>query len=132
MVKKDFTYRGKTFEELRSMSLQDFIKLIPSRRRRSVLRGSTNAQKALMKKIDKTISREYKKPIRTHVKDLVILPKMVGLSIFVHNGKEFKEVMITKEMVGHVLGEFTMTRQALKHSAPGIGATKSSSHQSVK
>lgn len=129
---KKFTYRGKTLEELKKMSVKEFAELVPSRKRRTILRGNTDPQKALMKKIDLAIENKYKKPIKTHVKDIVILPKMVGLSIHIHNGKEFKEVPITEEMVGHFLGEFSITRQSIKHSAPGIGATRSSAHQSVK
>ncbi len=129
---KKFTYRGKTVEELKKMSVKEFADLVPARQRRTLLRGNTDAQKAIMTKIDKAIAKEYKKPIKTHVKDMVIIPKMIGLSIHIHNGKEFKEVMITEEMVGHFLGEFTMTRQSIKHNAPGIGATRSSAHQSVK
>jgi len=131
MVKK-FTYRGKTLEELKNMSIKEFAELVQARQRRSLLRGQTEAQKALMKKIDKAIAKEYKKQIKTHVRDTVIVPKMVGLNIHIHNGKEFKEVPITEEMIGHFLGEFAMTRQSIKHSAPGIGATRSSAHQSVK
>jgi small subunit ribosomal protein S19 len=131
MVKK-FTYRGKTLEELQKMSIKEFADLVPSRQRRSLLRGNTDSQKALMKKIDKTIAKEYKKQIKTHARDVIILPKMVGLSIHIHNGKEFKEVLITEEMMGHFLGEFALTRQSIKHNAPGIGATRSSAHQSVK
>ncbi len=129
---KQFTYRGKTLEELQKMSIKEFADLVPSRQRRSLLRGNNDAQKALMKKVDKAVIKEYKKQIKTHVRNIVIIPKMVGLLVKVHNGKEFKEVLITEEMVGHFLGEFSVTRQSIKHSAPGIGATKSSAHQSVK
>ena len=85
-----------------------------------------------MRKIDKAISGEHKKPIKTHVKNIIVLPKMVGLTIHLHAGKEFRPIVITDEMIGHVLGEFVVTRQQIKHSAPGIGATRSSAHQSVK
>jgi small subunit ribosomal protein S19 len=132
MVKKEFTYRGKTLEELRKMDVQEFSKLVPAKQRRSLKRGFTGAQKALLKKVDMTITKEYKKSIKTHARDMIILPKMIGLTVFIHNGKEFKEILITREMIGHVLGEFAVTRQSIKHSAPGIGATKSSAHQSVK
>ena len=132
MAKKEFTYRGKTLEELRKLDIQEFSKLVPAKQRRSLKRGLTSPQKALLKKVEKTLAKEYKKSIKTHARDMVILPKMIGLTIFVHNGKEFKEIMIAREMIGHVLGEFAVTRQSIKHNAPGIGATKSSAHQSVK
>ena len=57
---------------------------------------------------------------------------MIGQTIKVHNGKEFMIVSITEEMIGHCLGEFAFTRRRVEHSAPGIGATKSSAALSVK
>ncbi len=132
MAKKEFTYRGKNLKELKEMSITEFAKLVPARQRRTLSRQPTEAQKSLMEKIDKALAGKYKKQIKTHARNTIILPKMVGLTIFIHTGKEFKQIIITEEMVGHVLGEFALTRQSLKHSAPGVGATKSSAHQSVK
>lgn len=85
-----------------------------------------------MKKVDKLSSGERKKPVKTHVRDMVVLPKMVGLKLAVHNGKEFVTVVVMEHMIGHYLGEFAQTRRRVEHSAPGVGATKSSSSQSVK
>jgi len=129
---KAFTYRGKTIEELQKLELKEFMQLLPARQRRSLKRGFTEDQKKLLLKIDKAISGKYKKPIRTHCRDMVILPKMVGLTIHVHGGNKFVPVFIQPEAVGMYLGEFVMTRQKVEHSAPGIGATKSSSAISVK
>lgn len=127
MARKEFTYRGKTLEELKSLSLNEFIVLLPARQRRSLTRGLTDTQKILLKRI-----RSKKSNIETHCKDLVVLPEMVGLTIRIHKGKEFVPVLIQDEMIGHYLGEFVTTRQKVSHSAPGIGATKSSSALSVK
>ena len=132
MAKKEFTYRGKTIEELKQMPIQEFTKLLKTRERRSLSRGFTDAQKRLIKKIDATNQGKNKKAIKTHCRGMIILPSMVGLTIHIHTGKEFKAIEIQKEMVGHRLGEFAETRTRLKHSAPGIGATRSSAHQSVK
>lgn len=127
MAKKEFTYRGKTLTELKNLSINDFILLLPSRQRRSIKRGFTDQQKILLKRI-----RSKKSNIETHCKDMVILPEMMGLTIKVHNGKEFIPVIIQDDMIGHYLGEFAMTRKKVEHSAPGIGATKSSAALSVK
>ena len=127
---KEFTYKGRTLEELKSLTLQEFANLIPARVRRSLLRGFTDPQKRLMNKIKKSNQGIYKKQIKTHCRDLVILPEMVGLKINIHNGKSFMPVEIQPEMLGHFLGEFALTRQTIKHSAPGIGATRSSAFQS--
>ena len=63
---------------------------------------------------------------------MIVLPEMVGILIQIYNGKAFSPVEITHEMIGHYLGEFAMTRRKVEHSAPGIGATKSSAAMSVK
>jgi len=127
MVKKEFTYKGKTLTELQAMGLDDFMKIVPSRIRRSLRRGFTEQEKKLLIKV-----RKNKKNIETHCRDMVIVPEMIGQTIKVHSGKEFFPVIILGEMLGHVLGEFVMTRRKVEHSAPGIGATKSSASLSLK
>lgn len=127
MAKKEFTYRGKSLEELQSLSQKDFITLLPSRQRRTLNRGFTDQQKIFLQNL-----RESKKDIKTHCRDMVIIPEMVGRLIKVYNGKEFFIVNITSQMLGHYLGEFALTRKGVKHSAPGIGATRSSASVSVR
>ena len=74
----------------------------------------------------------YKKKIKTQLRDMVILPEMVGITIHIHDGKQYREINIIGEMIGSFLGEYALTRNSVKHSAPGIGATKSSTAVSVK
>ena len=132
MAKKEYNYRGKSLKELQEMDLNDFAKLLPSRQRRSLTRGFNDPQKRLLTKIKKFKEGKTKKPVKTHCRDMVILPDMVNLTIHIHKGKGFEQVLIQPEMVGHYLGEFAPTRQRIKHSAPGVGATKSSAAASVK
>jgi len=132
MAKKIFTYRGKTLEELQQMSQKDFIELLPARRRRTIKRGFTDAQKRLLAKIKKLKDGKTKKPVKTHCRDMIVLPDMVGMTIHIHKGKSFDQVLIQEDMIGHCLGEFTLTRNRVQHSAPGIGATRSSVAVSVK
>jgi small subunit ribosomal protein S19 len=133
---KKFTFRGYTLEELQRLSLDDFAKLLPSRQRRSLLRGLQARQKKLLERIRR--AREEKEKtgketiIRTHCRDMIILPEMVGLKFGVHNGKEFVVVEIKPEMIGHRLGEFSLTRKKVVHGTPGIGATKSSMYVPLK
>lgn len=127
MAKKVFTYKGKTLEELQKMSVAEFAEIAPARIRRSLKRGFTEEQKKLLKKIEKG-----KKNIRTQCRELVIIPSMVGKIIKIHQGREFVPITITEDMLGHVLGEFTLTRKKVAHNAPGIGATRSSAAMSVK
>ena len=129
---KIFSYRGKSIEELKKLDLNEFMKLVPSRQRRSLKKGFTEDQKKLLIKIDKQIKGEYKKPIKTNSRNIIILPKMVNLTIHVHNGNKFVPVVISPESIGMFLGEFAMTRKKVEHSAPGIGATRSSAAVSVK
>ncbi|MBN1940604.1 MAG: 30S ribosomal protein S19 [Candidatus Diapherotrites archaeon] len=127
MARKEFTYRGKTLAELREMSIQDFAKLADSRARRSLLRGF---DKKLEKKIEKAIEAKSKgkepKPIRTHLRDALVIPKMVGLKFAIYKGNSFESVEIDPKMLGHYLGEYALTRKRLLHGKAGIGATRSS------
>lgn len=127
MAKKEFAYRGKNIEELKNMSLNELASLLPARQRRSLKRGLTEQQKILLSRIKKN-----KVNIKTHCRDMVILPEMIGKIIKVYNGKEFAPVTIVDEMIGHCLGEYALTRRRVEHSAPGIGATRSSASLSVK
>ena len=127
MAKKEFTFYGKTLEELQAMSLEEFARLLPSRPRRSLKRGFTDAQKILLGKL-----RKGKQNIETHCRDMVIIPEMVDKGIKVYNGNAFVMVKISPHMLGHTLGEFALTRKNVSHSAPGIGATRSSSAISVR
>jgi len=127
-----FTYRGKTLEELLKMPMDDFIKLLPARQRRSLLRGLTTEERKLLEKIREAKQKGLTKPLRTHVRDMVILPEMVGVTVHVHNGKEFVPVEITEEMIGHRLGEFALTCKKVEHGAPGLRATKSSMYVPLK
>ena len=63
---------------------------------------------------------------------MIVLPAMVGSTIKIHRGNSFEAIMIQPEMIGHYFGEFALTRKRVAHSAPGIGATKSSAALSVK
>ncbi|MBI5347435.1 MAG: 30S ribosomal protein S19 [Candidatus Aenigmarchaeota archaeon] len=119
-----FTYRGKTLEDLQKMSISEFAELIPSGEKRSLKRGITPQQKKLLKNI--RMRKGQDKVIRTHARDMIILPEMVGMKIGIHNGHEFITVEITSGMLGHRLGEFVLTRARVRHSSPGLGATRSS------
>jgi small subunit ribosomal protein S19 len=128
MAKKEFTFYGKTLEELKKMSLEEFARIVPSRERRKLLkRGMSEKERTVLKRI-----RKKEASIETHCRDMVIIPEMIGTQLRVYNGKEFFPVNIEADMLGHRLGEFVMTRKSVTHSAPGIGATKSSAALSVK
>jgi len=127
MAKKEFKYRGKSIEELAKLSMTELAQLLPSRQRRKINRGFTDQEKIFLERL-----RAGKRNLETHCRDMIVLPEMVGKTIKVHNGKLFSPVIIQDEMVGHYLGEFAHTRHKGTHSAPGIGATRSSASLSVK
>ena len=127
--KKEFSYRGLTLEELQKLSIEELIPLLTARMRRTLKRGLTIKQEKLLKDIEKTTPGT---PIKTHCRDMIILPNFVGHTINVHNGKEFQRVDIQPDMIGHYLGEFALTRQKVVHTGPGVGATRSSKYMPLK
>lgn len=133
MSKKEFTYRGKTLEELNKMPLKEFAMLATSRARRTIQRGY---DKKILKKIEKAKETQAKgqqaKPIRTHKRNLIIIPQMIGIRMGIHKGNTFEIVEIQPEMLGHFLGEMTMTRKRLLHGKAGVGATRSSTAISAR
>lgn len=123
-------FRGKTIEELQKLDIREFSKFLKSRSRRAIMRNS-NVIESFIKRCEKKILKN--KSIRTHKRDIVIVPAMVGMTISVHAGKkEFVPVKIVQEMLGHRLGEFAHTRKKVGHGSPGVGSTKSSASKSVK
>jgi small subunit ribosomal protein S19 len=126
---KEFAYRGYSLKELQQISMDDFIQLLPARKRRSMLRVPPDEQRKLREKIWKARrAKEQGRDIRikTHCRETIILPEMVGLTIHVHNGKAFIPVEIIPEKIGRVLGEFSITNKRVNHGIPGIGSSKSS------
>ncbi len=131
MVKK-FDYRGIPISELESMSMEKLFQLFTARQRRSLTRGITDTKRKLIEDIKAAKANENKKSIRTHLRDLIILPYMVGVTINVFSGKEFIPITIVPEMIGHYLGEFVITNKRVKHGAPGVGSSRSSLYVPLK
>jgi len=130
-----FKYRGYTLEELKKMNMDQFIQLLPARARRSLKRGLPPRQKKLLERLRRAYrAKKRGKDLltRTHVRDMIIFPEMVGLKIGVYNGKEFVIVEIKPDMISHYLGEFSLTRKRVQHGSPGIGATRSSKYVPLK
>ncbi|PSP55069.1 30S ribosomal protein S19 [Halobacteriales archaeon QS_1_67_19] len=129
----EFTYRGHTLDELQDMSLEDVAELLPARQRRTIERGlSTQQQKLLEDAREATEEGSANDPIRTHLRNMPILPAFVGKTFEVYNGQSFERVYVEPEMLGHYLGEFQLTRQEVEHGQAGIGATRSSKFVPLK
>jgi len=132
---REFAYQGYTLEGLEGMSMDEFIRLLPSRQRRSLQRGLTREQRVLLENIrsaKETTKEGQKEVAKTHARNMIVLPEMVGVTVLVHNGKEFVAVEIKPEMIGHYLGEFAITNKPVKHGSPGIGASRSSMYVPLK
>ncbi|MEM2273715.1 MAG: 30S ribosomal protein S19 [Candidatus Bathyarchaeia archaeon] len=129
---KEFRYRGFMIEEIMEMSMDEFMRLLTARARRSLKRGLYYEQRRLLEKVRAAKEGRLDKPIKTHCRDMIILPEMVGLTIHVYNGKEFVPVEIKPEMIGHYLGEYAIPNKPVKHGSPGIGATRSSMYVPLK
>jgi len=130
-----FHFRGYTLEDLKKMNMDEFIQLLPARARRSLKRGLPPRQKKLLERLRRAYrAKKRGKDLltRTHVRDMIIFPEMVGLKIGVYNGRGFEVVEIMPEMIGHYLGEFSLTRKRVQHGSPGIGATRSSKYVPLK
>ncbi|MFA7198067.1 MAG: 30S ribosomal protein S19 [Methanoculleus sp.] len=125
--REEFTYRGHSMEDLQQMALSELMPLMPSRARRKFDRGLSREHEKLLADL-----RSGDEKVRTHLRDMVVLPEMIGKTIEIHNGKEFLKVEIQPEAVFHYLGEFALTRRRVSHGSAGIGATRSSKYVPLK
>ena len=126
---KEFTYHGLTKEELANIPNEKLFKIFSARIRRSLTRGINDDKRKLMEEMK---DRKNKNPIKTHLRDLIILPYMVGVTVHIFSGKEFVPITITLQMVGHYLGEYVITNKRVNHGAPGVGASRSSLYVPLK
>ena len=129
---REFTYRGLSQKELEELPLDKLLKLFPARARRSLTRGINDNKRKLIDEIKASKAGKLKTPINTHLRDLIILPYMIGTTVNVFSGKEFVPVTITSEMVSHYLGEYVITNKRVSHGAPGVGASRSSLYVPLK
>ena len=127
--KKEFRYQGKTLEELQKLSIEELLPLLPARSRRTLKRGLSPDENKLLEDIKKAKKEDI---LRTHCRNMIILPEFVGHNILIHNGKEFERINIQPQMIGHYLGEFALTRKKVKHTGPGVGATRGSKFMPLK
>ncbi|WP_158056044.1 30S ribosomal protein S19 [Halorussus halophilus] len=129
----EFTFRGYDLDELQDMSLDEVAELLPARQRRTIERGlSTEQEKLLEDAREATEEGSANDPIRTHLRNMPILPEFVDKTFAVYNGESFERVRVEPEMLGHYLGEFQLTRKSVEHGQAGIGATRSSKFVPLK
>ncbi|MCX6697389.1 MAG: 30S ribosomal protein S19 [Methanoregula sp.] len=125
--REEFTYRGYKIDELKAMGMSELLPLMPARARRKINRGLNRSEETLLAKI---LGGDEK--VRTHVRDMIVMPAMIGKTIEIYNGKEFLKVEFQPESVFHYLGEFALTRHRVTHGSAGIGATRGSKYVPLK
>ncbi len=114
MALKEFKFKSFTLDQLKELGTPAFMELLPSRQRRSFKRGFGEQKEKLIKKIEK------KNNVKTHVRDMVILPNMIGKTVQIYTGKEFQAVTFTEDMLGHYFGEYALTRKKATHTNIGV------------
>lgn len=119
-------YRGRKMADLAKLSIDELAGLFPARQRRCIKRGLAKENKNLLANL------KNKDSVRTHIRNMIILPEMVGKNLEIYNGKSFEKVEVMPEMIGHFFGEFAMTRGRVQHGAAGVGATRSSKYVPLK
>jgi small subunit ribosomal protein S19 len=125
--KEEFTYRGNSMADLKKLDINQLAALLPSRQRRKIKRGFTGDEQKIIDAV-----KAGEKKIKTHVREMIILPDMIGVTFEIHTGKEWKPVEVMPEMVGHYIGEFALTRKTVSHGSAGIGATRGSKYVPLK
>ena len=129
---KEFTYYGLATSDLENLPSEKLFKLLSARARRSLKRGINDGKRKLIDEIKEAKAGNNKNDIKTHLRDLIILPYMVGVTVNTFSGKEFVPVTISKEMIGHYLGEYVITNKRVTHGAPGVGSSRSSLYVPLK
>jgi small subunit ribosomal protein S19 len=135
-VVREFKFKGYLPEQLQALPIESLLPLLNSRQRRSldkrVGKFMTDEKRKLREEIKRNREGKSTNEIKTHLRDMIILPDMIGVIIKVHNGKEFVPVSIRPEMVGHYVGEYSITNKRVQHGAPGVGSSRSSLYVPLK
>lgn len=133
---REFKFKGYSSQQLHSLSIETLLPLLNARQRRSldkrVGKYMSDDKRKLREEIKLLRDGKLKGQLKTHVRDMIILPDMVGLTISVHNGKDFSPITIRPEMIGHYLGEYSLTNKRVQHGAPGVGSSRSSLYVPLK
>ena len=133
---KKSTYRGIELDKMLESNMDVLIKLMRSRQQRRYSHGVNQRYERLLKKCVKSVKAtpygEKPKPVRTHLRNCIVLPEMVGATVDVYGGKYWNSCEVKADMIGHYLGEFSLTYKPIKHGKVGVGATRSSKFTSLK
>jgi len=125
---RKFFYRGLEVHKLLDLTHMELMKLMTARARRRFGRGNVPMKLIRRLRRAKKDAPQGDKPkiVKTHLRNMIIVPEMVASIVGVYNGKDFTQVEIKPDMIGHYLGEFAISYKPVKHGRPGVGATNSS------
>ncbi|CAO1638585.1 unnamed protein product [Sympodiomycopsis kandeliae] len=127
---RKYSYRGHELDKLLDMSNEEFMQIVHARVRRRFQRGLNRKPMGLIKKLRKAKAEappnEKPAPVKTHLRDMIVVPEMIGSVISIYNGKVFNTIEVKPEMTGHYLAEFSMSYIPTRHGKPGLGSTNSS------
>ena len=146
---KTYTFRGIELDDLVKLSTDEFSRLIHARSRRRIMRGLGQKPEKFLAKCRKAVRFKTKlfliflkkklcqpgekpPPVKTHLRDMIVLPEMIGNVVGVHNGHQYAGVEIKDDMIGRALSELAITYVPIRHGRPGIGATHSSRFSPLK
>merc|ERR1712107_870273 len=125
---KKYSYRGVDLDKLLDLSNQDLMDLFRARQRRKFSRGIKRQPITLLKKLRKakreTAYGEKPEPVKTHLRNMVIVPEMIGSVVAVYQGKQFINVEVKPGMIGHYLADFSITYKPVRHGGCRKGGTK--------
>jgi len=115
---KVFKFKGKSLEELQAMSLEELSLLLPSRERRKINRGFSEQEQIFLRNME-----AGQKKLKTHCRDMIVLPSMVGKKLSIYSGKEFVDVNIVGEMIGYRFGQLAPSKKIAVHTSVGAKKT---------
>jgi small subunit ribosomal protein S15e len=129
-------YRGHELEKLLEMEMPEIVNLMNSRQQRRFKRGIPGKYDRFIKKLRQAKKDvpvgEKPKPVKTHLRDCIIVPQMCNSVIECYGGKYWNPIEVKADMVGHYLAEFSMTYKPIRHGKVGVGATRSSKFTSLR
>ncbi|PIU02942.1 MAG: 30S ribosomal protein S19 [Candidatus Diapherotrites archaeon CG09_land_8_20_14_0_10_32_12] len=129
---REFSYKGYDLEQLKKLPIDQLKEIMPYGARRKINRGIKLDKKMLRAIEANKAGNPPKNMVKTHSRDLLVMPDMVGLKLGIYNGKIFEQVEIKPEMIGCYIGDFVLSRKIVSHGKAGIGATKSSKNVAKK
>ena len=123
---RKFTYRGIELDALLDLTNDELMDLVCCRQRRRMSRGLKRKPMALIKRLRPAQKEappgEKPRGVKTRLRNMIIVPEMIGSIIGIYNGKMFCGVEMKPEMIGMYLAEFAITYKPVRHGRPGVSA----------